>query len=130
MDKNCTIYKTADFIGKKWTLFIILELYKENLRSKRFLELKNNLPKITPKILSLRLKELEAIGLITKKIYTKSFPIRCEYSLTESGKEFMNVVKYIKKWALKWKLNNSVCESTDCKNCKIPKEHTFSNHAL
>ncbi len=117
--KNCTVYKTADFIGKRWTLPILLELHKGKPEYKRYSKLKNNLQEITPKILSTRLKELTKEGLVTKKIDTTKFPIKCEYSLTKSGKDFINIIKNIKKWSLKWKPYNKICNNLDCKNCEL-----------
>ena len=119
MDKNCTIYKTSNFIGKRWTLLILLELYRGDYKSKRYSEIKRNLPNITPKILSTRLKELEKQNLIKKKIDTSTSPIKCEYSLTESGKDFIKIIKDIKKWSLKWKFDNKLCQSLDCRNCNL-----------
>jgi DNA-binding HxlR family transcriptional regulator len=119
MQENCTIYKTTDFIGRQWTLLILLELYREKTRPKRYSEIKRQLPKITPKILSLRLKELEKEGLLNKKVDAKQFPIKCEYTLTKSGKDFINIIKDIKRWALKWKTENKICQRTDCQNCKL-----------
>ena len=119
MDKDCIIYKTANFIGKRWTLLILLELHKGNYQSKRYTELKKGLLGITPKILSTRLKELEKESLIIKKIDTSKFPVKCEYNLTESGEEFIKIIKDIKKWTLKWKVKNIVCQKTDCKECKL-----------
>ena len=116
---NCTIYKTANFIGKRWTLVILLELYKGENKLKRYSEIKTIIPNITPKILSARLKELEVEKLIEKKIDASQFPIKCEYSLTKSGIEFIKIIKDIKSWALKWKIKNRVCGRTDCKNCTI-----------
>jgi DNA-binding HxlR family transcriptional regulator len=116
MDKNCTIYKTADFVGKKWTLLILLELYKNK---KRYSELKKSIPTITPKILSLRLKELEKENMIVKKVDSQTFPIKCEYSLTKGGEEFIDVIQDMKKWALKWKVKNKVCKNSDCSQCKL-----------
>jgi DNA-binding HxlR family transcriptional regulator len=118
MDETCTIYRTIDFIAKKWTLLILLELYKAK-GTKRYSELKQGLLDITPKILSSRLKELENQGLITKKIVTVSFPIRCEYSLTDSGKDFIKIIKDIKKWSLHWKYTNTTCMQQDCRQCEL-----------
>ena len=114
---ECTIYKTANFIGKRWTLLILLELFK-NPGVKRYSEIKSKLA-ITPKILSLRLKELEKEGMINKKIDTSKFPIKCEYSLTKSGEDFIKIIKDMKKWALKWKFKNIACEKMDCRNCRL-----------
>ena len=53
MDKDCTIYKTTSFIGKRWTLLILLELYKGKNEWKRYSEIKKRLPEITPKVLNI-----------------------------------------------------------------------------
>jgi len=118
MHKTCTIYRTIDFISKKWTLLILLELYKTQ-GTKRYTELKHSLPEITPKVLSSRLRELESQKLITKHINTKDFPIKCEYTLTESGKDFIRIIKDIKKWSLYWKIKSTECEHQDCKQCEL-----------
>ncbi len=119
MNIDCTIFKTSNFIGKRWTLQILLELYKGNLKSKRYSELKKDLYNITPKILSSRLKELEKEKLIKKNIDTSAFPVKCEYSLTESGNDFIKIIKNIKEWSLKWKPENKLCQNLDCKNCNL-----------
>ena len=113
MDNTCTIYKTADFVGKKWTILIMLEIYKGKNEWKRFNEIKRSLPGITSKVLSLRLKELESEDLIKSNKSEES----SEYALTNSGKEFIKIIQDMKKWALKNKFKNKVCDSTMCKNC-------------
>ena len=117
MDKNCTIYKTVDFIGKKWTLLILLELHKKGW--KRYSELKKSIPEITPKILSSRLKELEEEKLVIKEVDARNFPVKCEDSLTKQGREFITVIQSMKTWALKWKVKNNICEARDCSQCKL-----------
>jgi Predicted transcriptional regulators len=116
--KDCTIYKVTDLVGKKWTLCILHELNKENMCNKRFNELKNQLNDITPKTLSIRLKEMEQHGLIKKTIDSSSFPVKCEYELTESGKELVEVVLALKNWGNKWIANNETCSRTLCIECK------------
>ncbi|WP_406670110.1 helix-turn-helix domain-containing protein [Methanolobus sp. ZRKC4] len=117
--KDCTIYKTVDIIGKKWSLCILLELYKGEKKQKRFNELKNKLQDVTPKTLSIRLRELEEQGFIVKKIDDSVFPIKSEYSLTESGEEFLSIIQSIKKWGLKWQFDNPECGGTNCKVCGL-----------
>ncbi|MBR9677548.1 helix-turn-helix transcriptional regulator [Candidatus Woesearchaeota archaeon] len=119
MNKQCTIYNTVDFLGKRWTLLILLELYKGDSNKKRYSQLKNNIVRITPKILSLRLKELEKEKLITKKVDTTHFPITSEYQLTKSGEAFIKIIKDIKQWSIKWNMKNKECQSQDCKHCKL-----------
>ena len=119
MEVSCTIYKTANFIGKKWTLLILLELYKSNSNRRRYSEIKRGIKIITPKLLSARLKELEKERLILKRIDASEFPVKCEYSLTESGRDFINIIQDMKRWALKWKIKNIVCEKANCKECDL-----------
>jgi len=119
MDEECTVYKTMDYLSKKWSLIILLDIYKGEKNQKRYTEIKNNIQNISPKILSIRLKELEREGIIKKKIDTSSFPVKCEYSLTDSGEDIIKIIKEIKKWSLKWKIKNQICEERDCKDCDL-----------
>ena len=119
MDDTCTVYKTIDFILKKWSLLILLDIYKSSEGKKRYSDIKKNIINITPKVLSARLKELEREGLLIKHIDTSSFPVKCEYELTNIGHDFINIIKDIKHWALRWRINNKVCEKLDCKNCEL-----------
>jgi DNA-binding HxlR family transcriptional regulator len=119
MDESCTVNRTVKYLTRKWTLLIILEIYKGTGHTRRFSELKDSLAGITPKILSERLKELEDEGLISKKIDATSFPVRSEYTLTESGLGIIDVIRGIKKWALKWKIDNIACGEQDCRVCVL-----------
>jgi len=119
MDDRCTIYRTANFIGKRWTLLILLELYKGRSRWKRYSALKGSLPEITPKMLAARLRELEKEKLVLRRIDTSEFPIKAEYSLTKSGEAFISIIKDIKRWALEHKIKSQVCSSSDCRECRL-----------
>ena len=119
MRDSCTIFRTMSFMGKRWTLPIMLELYKGEGKHKRYSEIRNRIPAITPKVLSARLKELEREGLISKRTDASTFPIKCEYSLTSCGEEFIDIIKHTKQWALKWKYKNKTCSSQDCKECDL-----------
>ncbi len=117
--KDCTVYKTVDIIGKKWSMYILFELHKGEKGEKGFNELKRKLKDITPKTLSARLKELEEQGLVQKIIDDSVLPVRCEYSLTASGEEFISIIRDIKAWGLKWKFGNKVCENSVCRLCEL-----------
>ncbi|ABS56755.1 transcriptional regulator, HxlR family [Methanoregula boonei 6A8] len=119
MDETCTVNMTVKYLTKKWTLLIILELYKGPEHTRRFSELMDALDGITQKVLSERLKELEEEGILTKKIDATTFPVKSEYTLTGSGLELMDVIRGIKKWALKWKIDNIPCGSQDCRVCVL-----------
>jgi len=119
MQETCTVYQTVRYLTKKWSLLIILELYKGQDYTRRFSELRDALHGITPKVLSERLRELEDEGIITRNVDATAFPVRTEYTLTESGLEIVNVIRGIKYWALKWKIDNIPCGEQDCKVCVL-----------
>jgi DNA-binding HxlR family transcriptional regulator len=117
MQEGCTVNRTVKYVAKKWTLLILLELYKGDEHKRRFSELKVCLKGITQKVLSARLKELEREGLIQNKVDNTSFPPKSEYQLTESGLEIIDIIKEMKTWALKWKIKNLDCGGQDCSEC-------------
>ena len=118
MDTTCTIHKTTEVIGKKWSVLILHELHKSG-GAIRFNDLKRKLPNITPKMLSLRLNELNGHGLLSNAVKAKEIPVSVEYRLTRSGTDFINIIKDIKSWALKWNIKNKLCKNTDCENCGL-----------
>ena len=119
MQVGCTVNLTVRYIAKKWTLLILLELYKGETHKRRFSELKSCLGGITQKVLSSRLRELEKEGLIENRVDKSSFPVKSEYILTPSGLEIISVIKDMKRWALKWKISNIDCGCQDCSKCVL-----------
>ncbi len=119
MQEGCTVNRTVKYVAKKWTLLILLELYKGDGHKRRFSELKGCLKGITQKVLSVRLKELEREGLIENRVDNRSFPMKSEYQLTESGLEIIDIIKDMKIWALKWKIKNLECGGQDCSECVL-----------
>ena len=119
MDRKCPILMTIEFLGKRWALPIIVELYKGKRKWKRYSRLKKKLLNITPKILSIRLRELEKEKLIRRRVDASRFPIKSEYSLTRRGEDMVNIIKAFRQWGLKWKVKNEYCKDVGCKHCKI-----------
>ncbi|MEN6518144.1 MAG: helix-turn-helix domain-containing protein [Methanospirillum sp.] len=119
MQEACTVNQTVRYLARKWTLLVILELYKGPGCTRRFSELKDALAGITQKVLAERLRELEAEGIVTRSIDASSFTIRSEYTLSLSGLELIDVIRGIKGWALKWKVENIACGSQDCRVCVL-----------
>lgn len=119
MQEGCTVNQTVKYIARKWTLLILLELYKGDGHTRRFSELKGCLAGITQKVLSSRLKELELEGLVDKKVDSTAFPLKSEYTLTRSGLEMIDIIKDMKLWALRWKISNIECGSQDCSQCVL-----------
>ncbi|MET3208005.1 UNVERIFIED_CONTAM: DNA-binding HxlR family transcriptional regulator [Paenibacillus sp. PvR008] len=79
------IAKTLDVIGTKWTFLIIRDLLIGG--TLRFSDLLKSMDGISPKTLSLRLKELEEHGVLERKVFPE-VPPRVEYTLTEKGRLF------------------------------------------
>lgn len=119
MQEGCTVNLTVRYLARKWSLLILLELYKGDGHTRRFSELKCCLPGITQKVLSARLKELEKEGLIENLVDQSVFPLKSEYTLTESGLEIICIIKDMKQWALKWKITNIECGCQDCSECVL-----------
>lgn len=93
----CPIAKTLDIIGTKWTFLIIRDLLIEG--TMRFRDLQKSMSGISPKTLSLRLRELEAQGIIDRKVYPE-VPPRVEYSLTKKGKDLEGIFIELKRFGL------------------------------
>jgi len=102
MEKTCPITKTLNWLGKKWTLLILRELH--NNESKRFNDLIREMSPISPRTLSKRLKELEELGLVSRKRFNE-IPPRVEYSLTTKGKQLIKCFKYIDDWAKRFNIS-------------------------
>jgi DNA-binding HxlR family transcriptional regulator len=119
MQEACTVNQTVRYLARKWTLLVILELYKGPGCTRRFSELKDALAGITQKVLTERLRELEEEGIVTRRVDASSFPVRSEYTLTPGGLELVDVIRGIKAWALKWKIENVDCGGQDCRVCVL-----------
>lgn len=91
---ECSMELTLDLIGGKWKALILWHLGDNTLR---FSELKRVLPKITPKMLTQQLRELETSGLVSRFIYTQ-IPPKVEYSLTPDGKSILPILDTMCQW--------------------------------
>ncbi len=93
----CPIRNVVARFGDKWSLLVLLEIYEEGIV--RFNELGRKIPDISTRVLSGTLKNLEADGLISRKVYAQ-VPPKVEYSLTETGKSLIPVIMQLTEWAL------------------------------
>lgn len=82
-------------INGKWKMHILFYLWHEEVL--RYNQLKRRLGKVTHKMLSNQLKELEADGVILRKEYPQ-VPPKVEYSLTDLGVSLMPVLDTLCKW--------------------------------
>ena len=95
--KSCPIEATFKIIGKKWTVLILREMLRGVIQFNRFLE---NIEGITPKVLSERLRELQKLGIIRRRIVSE-YPIRVEYEITDLGREFEPVLLAAASFSMK-----------------------------
>jgi DNA-binding HxlR family transcriptional regulator len=93
-ENSCGVGKTLKIIGSKWTMHLLHHLFEGK---KRFGELQRELEGISPKTLSVRLKELEDQGLLSKKLYAE-VPLHVEYSLTKKGKSLQDIFNTMAEW--------------------------------
>ncbi|GMX62577.1 helix-turn-helix domain-containing protein [Paenibacillus elgii] len=93
----CPIAKTLDVIGTKWTFLIIRDLLIEG--TMRFSDLLKSMDGISPKTLSLRLKELEDHGMLERTVYPE-VPPRVEYTLTEKGRRLEGIFIELKRFGM------------------------------
>jgi DNA-binding HxlR family transcriptional regulator len=87
---------SLDILRGKWKLPIIISL---SFGNKRFKQIAGEIPKITDRMLSKELRELE-INQLVKRTVHDSFPVVIEYSLTDYGKSLGEVVAVLHKWGL------------------------------
>lgn len=95
----CPKYEeAAALLGKKWTGLIIRALLGE---ATRFSDIRRQMPELSDRLLSERLKELEAHGVI-ERVVRDTKPVAVEYRLTEKGLALEPVVHAIQDWADTW----------------------------
>ena len=91
---KCTVAVTLDIIGGKWKSLILWHL---RLKTLRFSQLQRRLVKITQKMQTQQLRELERDGLIHREVYAE-VPPRVEYSLTDLGRSVVPILEQMCIW--------------------------------
>lgn len=92
---DCPVARTLDLIGDRWTILILRDLLL--YRTRRFQDLSDAFPGLTPSVLSGRLKELEEGGVIESRLYS-DHPPRSEYLLTDKGRSLGPVLRALRQW--------------------------------
>lgn len=90
----CPVELTLSVIGGKWNVLILRDLLPG---TKRFGELRRSLGGVSQKVLTDRLREMEARGLLERRVYAE-VPPRVEYSLTELGRSLAPVLEALHAW--------------------------------
>jgi DNA-binding HxlR family transcriptional regulator len=91
-------HHAVELIGRRWTGAILRELLHGR---HRFSDLRSAVPGLSDRLLSERLKELEAEGIVVREVFPE-IPVRIEYRLTEKGRALEQAVDAISVWADEW----------------------------
>jgi len=90
----CPVETTLTLISDKWKVLILRDLMNGTMR---FGELKKSIGHVTQKVLTAQLRQMEASGLLTRKVYAE-VPPRVEYTLTELGYSLKPVMDALWEW--------------------------------
>jgi DNA-binding HxlR family transcriptional regulator len=95
----CPLYHEAvELVGRRWTGAILRVLMDGPMR---FSEIAQAVPELSDRLLSERMKELEARGIVDRTVYPGP-PVRVEYSLSQMGAELGPALTEIQDWARRW----------------------------
>jgi DNA-binding HxlR family transcriptional regulator len=94
----CPVAMAAEVLCSRWTVVLLRELLAG---SSRFNDLRRGLPRMSPALLSQRLKELEEAGVVARTPVPGE-PTIHEYGLTEAGRELQPLVESFGKWGQRW----------------------------
>ena len=95
----CPVETTLLIIGDKWKVLILRDLMAG---TKRFGELKKSIGSVSQKVLTAQLRDMEAKGLLTRKVYAE-VPPQVEYTLTETGRSLKPVLDAMSRWGEEYK---------------------------
>ncbi|MFC6688457.1 winged helix-turn-helix transcriptional regulator [Jhaorihella thermophila] len=94
----CPVAMAAEILCSRWTMVLLRELLAG---STRFNDLRRGVPKMSPSLLSRRLKQLEEAGIL-RRIEAADRPGAPEYHLTEAGRDLRPVVEAMGIWGQRW----------------------------
>jgi DNA-binding HxlR family transcriptional regulator len=97
--KNCPIRTSLGVLGKKWTLLILRDI--AFLKIDRFNQILRSIPGLTPRVLVLRLRELEENGLVEPVVIKRS-PRLVRWVLTEMGWDTIPTLMSLISFGAKW----------------------------
>jgi len=99
VEKANPLDKALSLVGKKYDLLILDTMFRKNKRA-GFNQLLKEIPSANPRIISIRLKAMEANKLVTKNLILGT-PMKTEYALTPKAEELVEIIEKLKTWATK-----------------------------
>lgn len=100
IETHCLANKAAELIGDAWTLQIVRSMM---LGATRFGDLQQSIPRISPAVLSGRLKTMAEHGLIVRR---EGSARSATYRLTASGRELRPIIRFLSTWGMRWATRN------------------------
>lgn len=94
----CPVAMASEILCSRWTMVLLRELVAGTTR---FNDLRRGVPKMSPTLLSTRLKELEEAGVVERRPL-RNEPGLFDYHLTEAGRDLRGVVEAVGFWGQKW----------------------------
>ncbi|MGI8731637.1 MAG: winged helix-turn-helix transcriptional regulator [Solirubrobacteraceae bacterium] len=115
----CPLYHEAiELIGRRWTGAIVSVLIHR--RTMRFCEIADSVPELSDRLLSERMKELEARGVVVRTVQGGR-PVRVDYELTDMGQELAPAVRELEAWARRWLAAPDASSHAGTGREKLPK---------
>jgi DNA-binding HxlR family transcriptional regulator len=105
--RNCPIKLCAGLLGKKWTMLILRDIGIRNIQ--RFNRLLESIPGITPRMLSMRLRELEQEGYIER---LEESNVLVRWTLTEKGRDTLPILMSFIAFGSKWHASEVFADKT------------------
>jgi len=102
----CPLAQAAQLLCERWTLLVVRELVAG---STRFSDLQRGVPLMSPTLLSARLKQLTAAGVVARTGNKGKY----SYELTEAGRELTPIVQLLGAWGHRWVQTSLVVEDLD-----------------
>jgi DNA-binding HxlR family transcriptional regulator len=93
----CGVAAAAELLGDAWTLLLVRDLANG---PRRFKELEAS-TRISPRVLTDRLRALTAKGMLTRTMYAE-IPPRVEYELTEKGRDVLPIIDSLRDYGMRW----------------------------
>ena len=94
----CPVAMASEVLCRRWTLVLLREM---TAGSTRFNDLRRGLPRMSPALLSQRLKELEEAGVVMRRPAAAE-PAVLEYCLTEAGEDLRPLIEAVGVWGQRW----------------------------
>ena len=96
---HCARFQSAiELIGRRWSGAILVAM---QAGATRFSEIRDRVPGLSDRLLSDRLRELEAAGLIAREV-VPDVPVQVRYALTAKAGDLMPIARDLAEWAARW----------------------------